>query len=100
MKVGSASEDEGTSAAAIVLQIDKSLARLATDYIDIYYLHSPDPTVPLPEILSALQRLIEQGKIRYYGLSNYSAEQTSALLSVADDNNFPQRSSTSLPTVC
>ena len=54
MKVGPAPEDEGTSPAAIRKQLDRSLARLGMDCIDLYYLHRPDESVPLADILGAL----------------------------------------------
>ncbi len=50
-----------------------SLRRLGTDYIDLYYLHRDDPTTPLDETLRALADLIRQGKVRYFGLSNFPA---------------------------
>lgn len=94
MKVGASPEDEGTSAAAIEKQLDLSLKRLKTDYIDLYYLHRFDADASLPEMLLALQKAIRAGKIRYYGVSNYSAEQLGALLAVADENRLPR------PVVC
>ena len=90
MKVGEAAEDEGTSPAAIGKQLDKSLQRLDTDFVDIYYLHKPDPDVPLAEIIGALKEQIDNGKIRHYGISNYSTEQMAELLKVADANNLPR----------
>ena len=84
MKVGPAPEDEGTSPAAIRKQLDRSLARLGMDCIDLYYLHRPDESVPLADILGALSDAQRAGKIRYYGVSNYSAEQLAALLRAAD----------------
>ena len=90
MKVGEATEDEGTSPAAIRKQLNLSLERLTTDYIDIYYLHRPDSDVPLADILGELKNQIDKGKIRYYGISNYSAEQTAELLEVADLNHLPR----------
>ncbi len=90
MKVGDAPEDEGTSPAAIKKQLDNSLKRLDTDYIDIYYLHRPDTSVSLADILGALKEAIEAGKIKYYGISNYSAKQTAELLETADKNNLPR----------
>ena len=90
MKVGKAAEDEGTSPAAIGKQLDKSLQRLDTDFVDIYYLHKPDPDVPLAEIIGALKEQIDNGKIRHYGISNYSAEQMAELLKIADANNLPR----------
>lgn len=90
MKVGDTPEDEGTSPAAILKHLDLSLKRLSTDYLDIYYLHKPDSATPLVETLKAVDRAIQSGKIRYYGLSNYSAEQTAELLRVADANSLPR----------
>ncbi len=90
MKVGEGAEDEGTSPEAIRKQLDLSLSRLATDYIDIYYLHRPDTAVPLADILGELKNQIEKGKIRYYGISNYSAEQMAELLRIADRNHLPR----------
>ena len=94
MKVGSEPEDEGTSAKAIEKQLNASLKRLRTDYIDLYYLHRFDGNVPAEEILRALQKAVYAGKIRYYGVSNYSAEQLRALLTAADELNLPR------PVVC
>jgi aryl-alcohol dehydrogenase-like predicted oxidoreductase len=62
-----------TSRAAIMEEIDASLKRLNTDYIDIYMLHWPDPTTPLQETLRALDDIITAGKARYIGCSNLSA---------------------------
>ena len=90
MKVGHAPEDEGTSPAAIRRQLDRSLQRLQTDSVDIYYLHRPDPDVPLADVLGALHEAIGQGKIRHYGVSNYSAEELAELLKVADENRLPR----------
>ncbi|WP_203650332.1 aldo/keto reductase [Secundilactobacillus yichangensis] len=59
----------------ITQQVDNSLKRLGTDYIDIYYLHFPDHDTPKAEAVGALQRLREQGKIRAIGVSNFSLDQ-------------------------
>jgi aryl-alcohol dehydrogenase-like predicted oxidoreductase len=90
MKVGTAPEDSGTSPVAIRRQLDRSLVRLATDIIDIYYLHAPDLQTPLGDILGAIQEGIDAGKIRHYGVSNYSAEQLAELLAVADACGLPR----------
>jgi aryl-alcohol dehydrogenase-like predicted oxidoreductase len=94
MKVGDAPEDEGTSAAAIQKQLDASLKRMKTDYIDLYYLHRFDAAVDPVSILTAMQKAVFDGKIRYYGVSNYSAAQLKALLVAADENHLPR------PVVC
>lgn len=52
-----------------------SLSRLGTDYIDLYQLHKPDPTVPLADTLGALDELVKAGKVREIGCSNFSAAQ-------------------------
>jgi aryl-alcohol dehydrogenase (NADP+) len=52
---------------------EQSLRRLGTDYIDLYYLHRDDPTTPLEETVRALADLMRQGKIRYFGVSNFRA---------------------------
>jgi len=88
MKVGEAPEDEGTSPAAIRKHLDLSLGRLGIDCLDLYYLHKPDPDTPLVDTLNALDAAINAGKIRHFGVSNYSAEQLSELLSVADANSL------------
>ena len=56
-------------------ECDESLQRLKTDHIDLYYLHVPDPNVPIAESAGAISRLIEQGKVRSAGLSNANVEQ-------------------------
>ncbi len=94
MNVGDTPEDVGTSPEAIRKQLDLSLKRLKTDYIDIYYLHSPDPETPIISTLSELDSVIKQGKIRYYGVSNFSAQQLEELLTIADENMLPR------PVIC
>jgi aryl-alcohol dehydrogenase-like predicted oxidoreductase len=71
------------SRARIMEEIDASLARLRTDYIDIYQLHWPDPLVPVEETAEAMLNLYEQGKIRAIGVSNFSVEQMQRFREVA-----------------
>ncbi|MGY5339204.1 aldo/keto reductase [Levilactobacillus spicheri] len=59
----------------LTAQVEASLKRLNTDYLDIYYIHFPDKQTPKAEAVGALQRLREQGKIRAIGVSNFSLEQ-------------------------
>jgi len=56
-------------------EIDASLKRLGTDYVDLYQVHWPDPNTPLEETFTALSKIVESGKVRYVGVSNYSLEQ-------------------------
>lgn len=59
----------------IIANVEESLRSLRTDYIDLLYLHSPDPETPVEETVETLTDLVRSGKIRYYGLSNYGAWQ-------------------------
>lgn len=63
--------------------VEESLRRLQTDHIDLYQLHSPDPTVPVAETLAALTELVAEGKIRYLGHSNFSGWQLAEAAHVA-----------------
>ncbi|MBI4024066.1 MAG: aldo/keto reductase [Verrucomicrobia bacterium] len=94
MKVGDAPEDEGTSAAAIRKHLALSLKRLAVDCIDIYYLHKFDPAASMTETLAEIAAEMRDGKIRHYGVSNYSAPQLRELLATADANGLPR------PVIC
>ena len=60
---------------SIIKECEDSLRRLGTDYIDLYQIHWPDKTTPIPETMEAVLRLVEQGKVRAVGVSNYSVEQ-------------------------
>ena len=60
----------------VTFACEQSLRRLQTDYIDLYQLHSPQPQWSIEETMGTLLRLRDQGKIRYIGISNYSAKQT------------------------
>jgi aryl-alcohol dehydrogenase-like predicted oxidoreductase len=83
--VGLGVNDRGLSRRHIIRQVETSLRRLQTDYIDLYYAHDPDPETPLEQTLAAYDDLIRQGKIRYVGLSNHPAWQVTRALWIADD---------------
>ena len=69
---------------AIRTQLEGSLARLKTDYVDLYFIHYPDPNVPLAEAVGALVRLKEEGKIRQIGVCNVSAGQLVQAAQIAE----------------
>ena len=73
-KFGWGSETGDGSAATARVAIEGSLERLRTDYVDLYYLHKPDPSTPIAETLGALDELVRAGKVRAIGCSNFSAE--------------------------
>ncbi|SKB92709.1 Predicted oxidoreductase [Parapedobacter luteus] len=60
---------------SIIKECEDSLRRLGTDYIDLYQIHWPDSTTPIQESMEAVAQLIQQGKVRYAGVCNYSAAQ-------------------------
>ncbi|HPG10702.1 MAG TPA: aldo/keto reductase [Chitinophagaceae bacterium] len=60
---------------SIIYECEQSLKRLGTDYIDLYQIHWHDSTTPIAESMEAVERLIQQGKVRYAGVCNYKAEQ-------------------------
>lgn len=59
---------------SIIEECENSLKRLGTDYVDLYQIHWPDTTTPVEESMEAVSRLVEQGKVRYAGVCNYSAD--------------------------
>ncbi|MDE1149796.1 MAG: aldo/keto reductase [Azospirillaceae bacterium] len=80
----------GLSARRIRQAVDESLARLNTDYIDLYQSHSDDQGTPLEETLGAYDALIKAGKVRAIGASNYSAARLSQALEVSAANGLPR----------
>ncbi len=86
--VGHDVNQRGLSRRHIIRQVETSLRRLETDYIDVYYAHDPDPDTPLDETLSVYDDLIRQGKIRAVGLSNHPAWQHTHALWIADDRRL------------
>ncbi len=82
-KMGDGAAERGLSAPAIYKSMDASLKRLATDYVDVYYLHWPDYETPVEETLEALDSLVKAGKVRYPGISNYAAWQVAEIHSIA-----------------
>jgi len=70
--------------ARLAFEVEDSLRRLQTDYIDIYFVHWPDPPVPFEETARLMQALLDQGKVRAIGASNYNVEQMEAFRTAAD----------------
>jgi aryl-alcohol dehydrogenase-like predicted oxidoreductase len=85
-----AADRKGLSAAHITRSAEESLRRLQTDYIDLYFSHCDDVSVPLQETLGAYQQLIKQGKVRAIGASNHSAARLSEALKVSRDSGLPR----------
>jgi 1-deoxyxylulose-5-phosphate synthase len=72
-RIGPGPNDHSSSRYHIVREVERSLRRLETDHIDIYLLHGYDETTPIDETLRAIDDLVHQGKIRYFGACNFSA---------------------------
>ena len=83
----------GLSRAALFNQVDASLVRLGTSYIDVLQIHFWDPMTPPEETMKALHDLVESGKVRYIGASNMRAWQFAELNRVADVNHWTRFSS-------
>ncbi|WP_194396224.1 aldo/keto reductase [Microbacterium atlanticum] len=75
MPMGDNPNHRGGSRRWIIQEVENSLRRLGTDWIDLYQVHRPDPHVDIEETLGALSDLVHQGKIRYIGSSSYSGSQ-------------------------
>ncbi len=97
-KVGNAvtrrPHDGGLSRRWVLQACDDSLARLGTDYIDIYYLHRDDLVTPIVETVGAIGDLIRSGRIRYFGVSNYRGWRIAEVVSECQAQGVP------LPVVC
>jgi aryl-alcohol dehydrogenase-like predicted oxidoreductase len=89
-KVAKWAEHPGLSPMNINQAVDGSLKRLQTDYIDLYQAHEDDATVPLHDTLGAFAKLIEQGKVRVIGASNYGADRFGEALKVSAEHNLPR----------
>ena len=81
-------QDRGLSASQIGTQIDASLKRLQTDYVDLYQAHRFDPDVPIEETIEALQRVVSEGKARYLGFSEWTPEQVEVAIEIAGPDLF------------
>lgn len=82
-KVAKLSTRAGLAAANIAAAAEDSLRRLGTEYIDIYYAHHDDESVPLEESLTAFHKLVTAGKVRYIAASNYSADRLAKALKIS-----------------
>ena len=85
-----APDRKGLSAAHIVRSVEESLKRLQTDYIDLYFSHCDDASVPLEQTLGAYQKLIAQGKVRAIGASNYTAARLAEALEISRKTGLPR----------
>jgi len=84
LPTGSGPYDLGSSRQHLMREIEKSIKRLDTDYLDLYQIHTFDPHTPLEETLRTLDDLVQSGKVRYIGASNYQAWEMVKALGISD----------------
>jgi aryl-alcohol dehydrogenase-like predicted oxidoreductase len=88
LKAGDGPDESGLSRTAIHKALEASLRRLQTDYVDLYYLHLPDYTVPIEETLAAMDEVVRAGKVRFPAVSNFAAWQICEIHWIAQKNGF------------
>lgn len=84
LPTGQGPYDKGSSRRHLMQQLEGSLKRLQTDYVDLYQIHTFDPVTPLEETLRCLEDMISSGKVRYIGCSNYYAWELMKALGVSE----------------
>jgi aryl-alcohol dehydrogenase-like predicted oxidoreductase len=88
--IGTGPHDYGSSRQHLVRAVDRALARLGTDHIDLFQLHGQDHDTPVEETLSTLDQLVRAGKIRYIGCSNFSGWHLMKSLAASDRHGWPR----------
>jgi aryl-alcohol dehydrogenase-like predicted oxidoreductase len=88
MKTGEGPNDGGSSRYHLVRELEGSLRRLQTDYVDLYQIHTWDAETPLEDTLRTLDDMVRSGKVRYIGTSNYAAWQLTKALWTSDRRGF------------
>jgi len=83
-------QDKGLSKAYILREVEASLKRLQTDYIDLYQSHKDDLATPLEETLEAYSQLVKEGKVRVIGASNFTPERLTEALRLSEENAWPR----------
>ena len=90
MRMGSGPNMTGLSRHHVISGCEASLRRLGTEHIDLYHVHEWDGMTPLEETLGALRHLVDSGKVRYVGVSNYTGWQLMKALGIAERDHLPR----------
>ena len=90
MKVGAGPDDEGLSRVHVRRECDRSLRRLDAEWIDLYYMHKPDPETRLEESIETFAELMQAGKVRHWGLSNFDSDEVRRVLQVCNSGGYPR----------
>lgn len=88
LPTGDGPNDSGAGRGHLMRELEASLRRLETDYVDLFYIHAPDEATPIEETLRALDDMIHSGKVRYIGCSNYRAWRLCEALWTSDRLNL------------
>ena len=88
LPVGDGPADWGSSRSRLIGSVEAALKRLGTDHIDIFQLHAFDASTPVEEVVSTLDRLVQDGKLRYIGVSNFAGWQIMKSLAAAEKNGW------------
>jgi aryl-alcohol dehydrogenase-like predicted oxidoreductase len=86
--IGEGPNDHGLNRTHVIRMLERSLRRLNTDYLDVYYAHHPDPETDISQLLATFDDLIKQGKIRHYALSTYDGWQLTEALMTAQSMGY------------
>lgn len=90
LPMGDGPNDAGSSRFRLIRAVEAALKRLGTDYIDVLQLHAFDANTPIEEVLSTLDMLVRDGKVRYVGVSNFAGWEIMKALAVADRHGWPR----------
>lgn len=90
LPTGAGPSDWGSSRSRLLRAVENALRRLQTDRIDLFQLHAYDASTPIDEVLQTLERLVDQGKVRYTGASNFAGWQLMKSLARADEQHRPR----------
>jgi aryl-alcohol dehydrogenase-like predicted oxidoreductase len=88
LPMGDGPNDWGSSRSRLIRSVEAALERLGTDHIDIFQLHAFDASTPVEEVVSTLDRLVQDGKLRYIGVSNFSGWQIMKSLAAAEKHGW------------
>ena len=88
--VGDGPDDGGLGEKHVMRELEKSLRRMKTDYVDFYLAHRPDPGTPIEEVVERFDRLVKSGKVRYWGFSNFEAADVRRMVALAQDGGLAQ----------
>ena len=83
--VGDGPDDGGLGRKHVLRELEKSLTRMKTDYVDFYLAHRPDPETPIEDVVERFDRLVKSGKVRHWGFSNFDAPDVRRMVEIARD---------------